>query len=175
VRLGNRSSAYAPHGLFPCRGEDQWCAIAVRTDDEWRALTAALGLTELAADSALSDLAGRKAHEDEIEGAITAVTSGWDKHALAETLCRHGLAAGAVQDGRDVYTDPELQGRHYVRQTHSVLGDCLMPGPPMTFSDMQTRVTPFPLLGEHNHEVFVRKLGMTEAEVAELAAAGALA
>lgn len=175
VRLGNRSAAYAPHGLFPCQGEDQWCAIAVRSDAEWRTLAKLMGRADLTDDLTLAKLDGRRAREDEIEVALTVWTLGWDKHELATALTAAGVAAGAVQDGREVFTDPELQGRHFIPQTHAVLGDCVMPGPPMSFSDLEIRVGPAPLLGEHNTQVFVHQLGMSEAEVADLVAAGALA
>jgi crotonobetainyl-CoA:carnitine CoA-transferase CaiB-like acyl-CoA transferase len=40
-RLGNRHSSIAPHGIYPCDGDDEWIAIAAG-DDEWHALADAL-------------------------------------------------------------------------------------------------------------------------------------
>ena len=37
-RIGNRDPAGAPHGAYPCKGEDRWVAIACSTDEEWHAL-----------------------------------------------------------------------------------------------------------------------------------------
>ncbi|MDP6403474.1 MAG: CoA transferase, partial [SAR202 cluster bacterium] len=37
-RTGNQDPAMAPHGFYPCRGDDSWIAIAVASDDQWRAL-----------------------------------------------------------------------------------------------------------------------------------------
>ena len=37
-RAGNHDPDHAPHDAYPCAGTDQWCAIAVETDDQWRAL-----------------------------------------------------------------------------------------------------------------------------------------
>ena len=34
---GNGHPQFAPHGVYPCRGEDRWCAIAVTSDEEWQA------------------------------------------------------------------------------------------------------------------------------------------
>src|SRR4030042_880120 len=31
TRAGNRIPNASPHGVFPCKGEDRWCAIAVFT------------------------------------------------------------------------------------------------------------------------------------------------
>jgi crotonobetainyl-CoA:carnitine CoA-transferase CaiB-like acyl-CoA transferase len=36
LRNGNRDANAAPHGVYPCRGQDQWCAIAVFGDAEWQ-------------------------------------------------------------------------------------------------------------------------------------------
>ena len=36
--LGNGHPQFAPHGVYPCRGEDRWCVIAVTSDKEWQAL-----------------------------------------------------------------------------------------------------------------------------------------
>ena len=35
---GNRERGIAPHGAYPCAGEDEWIAIAARTDAHWQAL-----------------------------------------------------------------------------------------------------------------------------------------
>ena len=36
-RQGNRDPYAAPHGVYPCRGAGRWVAIAVFTEEEWRA------------------------------------------------------------------------------------------------------------------------------------------
>ena len=43
--IGNRHprAAAAPHGVFPCAGEDRWIAIAVTSNEAWRALVGAMG------------------------------------------------------------------------------------------------------------------------------------
>src|SRR5439155_1270690 len=42
TRAGNRSDHAAPHGAYPCAGDDRWIALSVRGDAEWRALSAVL-------------------------------------------------------------------------------------------------------------------------------------
>ena len=86
------------------------------------------------------------------------------------------MPAGAVQDGRDVFTDPELIAHgHYVRVGHPVMGASDMPAPPMRFSRSEITVGPSPLLGQHNREVFVDLLGLDAGRIAELEAEGVLA
>ncbi len=169
---GNRSPHRAPQGAYPARGVDQWVAIAVRNDAEWAVLASAAGIT----DQRFAKLAGRKAHEDDLDAALSAWTRGQDKRVLADRLAAIGIPAEPVNDGRDVFTDRELIERgHYHPVTHSKLGDTEIPGPPLRFSDNAIRVGPPPNLGEHNHAVFVNLLGMSEAEVRDLTDAGALA
>src|SRR6266481_6115331 len=42
TRAGNRSDHAAPHGAYPCAGDDRWIALSVRGEAEWRALCAVL-------------------------------------------------------------------------------------------------------------------------------------
>jgi benzylsuccinate CoA-transferase BbsF subunit len=162
---GNGSPAMAPHGIYPARGHDQWIAIAVTDDAAWQALAAMASI-----DPSL-DRRGA-----EMEAALSAWTTGQDKHVLAAKLAAAGVAAEPVADGRDVFSDPELiESGHFVAIDHAVLGRCDMPAPPARFAEAQIHVGPPPLLGEHNHQVFVGMLGMDEAEIAALEADGALA
>ena len=171
---GDRSPACAPHGAFPCRGPDQWCAIAVEDAAQWRALCDLI--PALAEDARFATVEGRKAEEDALDAIIADWTAPQDKHALAERLRAQGVPAGAVQDGRDVFTDPELQASgHYVRVDHPVLGPCDMPAPPMRFSRSKVALGPAPLIGQHNRLVFTDWLGLPEAEVQSLAQEGVLA
>jgi benzylsuccinate CoA-transferase BbsF subunit len=168
----NRSPVAVPHGVFPCRGKDQYIAIAVRSDAEWATLAKAMGIV----DPQLDTLAGRRKQEEALEALIAGWTRDKDKHILADRLAALGIAAEAVNDGRDVFTDPELVLRgHYRRIHHAKLGSCDMPVAPMRFSKADIRVDAPPCLGEHNTTVFIDMLGMDEAEVTRLIDAGALA
>lgn len=165
AKPGNGSPVMAPHGIYPARGHDQWIAIAVKDNAAWRALAEMAGI-----DPSL-DRRG-----PEVENALANWTIGQDKHVLAATLAAAGVAAEPVADGRDVFSDPELiESGHFVAIDHAVLGRCDMPAPPARFAQADIVVGPPPLLGEHNHQVFVDMLGMDEAEIAALAAEGALA
>ncbi|MET0246132.1 MAG: CoA transferase [Sphingomonas sp.] len=172
AKPGNRSARYAPHGAYPARGVDQWVAIAVRSDAEWALLAEAAAID----DPRFATLDGRKANEDALDAALAEWTRVQDKHVLADRLAGIGIASEAVNDGRDVFTDPELIERgHYRAIDHDKLGRCDMPAPPLRFSDSEVRVGPPPNLGEHNHAIFVDLLGLSEAEMHDLVKSGALA
>ncbi len=67
---------------IPCAGEDQWLAISVRDDAEWRALAATIGAPELAGLA----LAERRARHDELDARIAAWTQAQDPQAAMESL-----------------------------------------------------------------------------------------
>src|SRR5262249_56181850 len=62
--FGNRSQEGpgAPHGVYPCAGDDRWIAIAVFDDDAWRSLARAAGDPPWARDGRFATRAGRAAH-----------------------------------------------------------------------------------------------------------------
>ena len=74
-RAGNHDPAHAPHDAYPCAGVDQWCAIAVETDEQWRALRDVLGEPAWAQDPALDTAAGRRAHRELIDRELGAFTA----------------------------------------------------------------------------------------------------
>jgi benzylsuccinate CoA-transferase BbsF subunit len=102
-RLGSRSRSAAPQGCYRCAGDDQWCAISVRSDDQWRSLVAALGGLS---DAHYATLAGRIEHHDAIDRAIEAWT-GTLAPAEAERRLRHqGVPAAAMRRGSE-FADTE--------------------------------------------------------------------
>ena len=109
-RIGNRSRHIAPHGVFPCAGEDRWISIAVMNDEEWQGLVAA---TENAAWTQAADLgtqAGRLRSIDRLHQNLAEWTRAFDDRALAERLQSHGVAAAPVLNVADLLNDPSNCG-----------------------------------------------------------------
>src|SRR5690606_31752600 len=65
-QIGNRSRTDAPHGIYRCKGDDNWCAVAVESDAEWLALAAVIGRQDLAGDAGLRTSAGRLVRSAEL-------------------------------------------------------------------------------------------------------------
>ena len=176
VRSGNRHPAYAPHGVFRCAGDDRWVSIAVATDAEWRSLCTAIGDGALAADSRFATASGRKQHEDALEASITAWTSSRTPEDITRTLQKAGVAVFPSMTNRDLFEDPHLRSRgFFVELPHAEVGVRRHAGIPWKLSATPCAVErPAPLLGEHNDDVLRRVLRYSDAEIAELTAAGAL-
>ena len=91
-RQGNRHAVLAPHGVYPCRGDDAWIAIAVRDDDGWNQLRAVLGLPEWAAEQRWEHAEGRRQDADELDARIAQATAGWNAAELMVALQDKGRA-----------------------------------------------------------------------------------
>ncbi|MCK4368508.1 MAG: CoA transferase, partial [Dehalococcoidales bacterium] len=42
-RIGNSHPYAVPHGVYPCKGDDRWCTIAVFSDEQWASLCKVMG------------------------------------------------------------------------------------------------------------------------------------
>jgi crotonobetainyl-CoA:carnitine CoA-transferase CaiB-like acyl-CoA transferase len=175
-REGNRGPLAAPQNVYACAGHEEWVALAVTSDDEWTRLRDLLGDPEWARDPALASVDGRRAAHACIDDELGAWFATQDAAKVADELSEHGVPAGYVVDGRDIARNPQLLHRGYfATEHHPVTGDREIPTVPFRFASRGT--APWlhrhaPMLGEHNREILVDELGLTEAELAELEAAG---
>ena len=167
----------APHGVYPCLGEDRWIAIAVFDDAEWRGLVTAMGDPDWAKAPAFATQAGRFAHQDALDAHLAAWTLGFDRHALMHRLQALGVPAGAVQTAEDTNDhDPQIASRGvFFDLDHPVIGEARFEGTPIHFSrTVQENWRSAPLLGEDNDHVFTTILGMDQGEIDELREEGVI-
>ncbi len=175
-RAANRSPCAAPHGAYPCAGEDRWCAIAVRTDEEWSAFRRVLGDPPWTREERFATPEARLRHTDELDTLIGAWTS---QHPVREVMRRMqeaGVPAGAALDGRDLLEDPQLaHRRHFARPEHPEIGPHSIDALAHRMSKSPPRVRmPAPCLGEHNATVYTGILGFSDEEFAELVTEGVI-
>lgn len=175
-RRGNASADAAPHGIYPCRGEDRWIAIAVMSDAEWRLLAALVGDPELADPSRFGELSQRLAQRDEIDRRLCEWTRDFDAHELMARLQAAGVEAGVVETMDDLLADPQLAARgHFETLRHDLLGELSFEHCGIRISSAPARlVSPGPDLGEHTEAVLRGQLGMDDDEIAALAERGVL-
>ncbi|WGS22649.1 MULTISPECIES: CoA transferase [unclassified Bradyrhizobium] len=174
VKYGNRHPDFVPHGCFRCAGEDNWIVVAVSDDAMWPRLARLLGREDWAADARFKTAAGRRAIEGEIEAAITAWTSMRDPDAAMAALQAAGVASGVARLPIDLLKDPQLHARGFIQEVdRAFVGK--HPQPSMPFREgaepFAIRSVP-PTLGEHNREILGGMLGLTDAELEELAREG---
>ena len=174
-RIGNRHTEMAPHGVFPCAGDDRWLALVVPSDGEWRRLCDLIGAA-WAADADLDTTAGRLRHVDRLEEHLADWTRGQDGATLAARLQAAGIDAAVVADLQDVLGDAQLAHRgHFAHLRHAVLGDYLVEAGGLRFGGAAPRFArPAPCLAADNARVYRELLGMSDDEFAALSSAGVL-
>lgn len=167
----------APHGVYPALGEDEWVAIAVFTDEEWKALCAVMDNPAWAEDARYATAAGRVAHRDELDGHVARWTAGRDKHQTMHDLQVTGVIAAAVQNSRDLAeVDAQIAARGtFFALDHPVIGTALFEGFPARMSGSSPdNWRSAPLLGEDNAYVFGELLGRDADTLAQLAEEGVI-
>jgi len=169
TRVGNRDPYRAPHGAFPCLGDDRWVTIAVTTDEEWRALCRAMGNPEWAREPRFATLLGRKENEDELEHLIAEWTKDFAAGQVMATLQAAGVAAGAVNTNQDVFDDVQLRHRrHFVPLEHRVIGVHHYHMPAYRLSKTPPQLhRAAPCLGQDNEFVYKELLSYSAEEVTQ--------
>ncbi len=155
TRDGNRGPHAAPQGIYRCAGDDAWLALAVATDDQWRALCSVLDQPAWAADAALATDAGRRAAHDHLDEEISGWAGALDANDAVERLQAAGVPAEVVIAPRDLSANPQLRHRGLFEvEHHPVSGDTEVPMLPFRLSGVERWLrAPSPTLGQHNAEV----------------------
>lgn len=175
-RRGNRAPDIAPQGVYPCQGDDQWLALSITGDEQWRAFTALIDDPSLADDPELASVEGRRRHHDAIDERIAAWTTEGRAPDLERRLAAAGIPAGTVQGSSQLLCDPQYRHRgFYATLRHEEVG-------PVPYAGHQYRIRGYdhgprraaPCLGQDSYEVLTELLGFDDDEVADIAASGAL-
>ena len=169
--MGNRHplAAAAPHGVFPCAGDDRWISIAVADESEWQGLVAAMDDPEWTRTSEYSSLDERVRNIHALHERLAAWTAGFDDHELAERLQRHGVAAAPVLNVADLLHDPHYRARGtFIEVRHPLGFQETIYGAYVKTSRSEAVVRTGPIIGQDNEHVFKELLGMPEARYRQL-------
>lgn len=148
---GNASPGAFPHDAFPANGNDEWIAIAIHTYEQWRALCDVLGWADWRDDSSFKTVADRRELNQIITDRLTQSTAAAAKSALANALQIAGVPAAPVQNGQNLFEDPQLRYRNWFAEiAHAEAGTHDYPGLPLTKAGRLLQPTgSAPLLGQH--------------------------
>jgi crotonobetainyl-CoA:carnitine CoA-transferase CaiB-like acyl-CoA transferase len=180
TRQGNRGPVAAPQGLYPCRQEsdeapERWVAIAVASDEQWRALRRVLGDPEWARDDKLDEENGRRSAHDRIDAELSRWTGGQPAEDAVATLVAAGVPAEVVIPSREIAYNPQLRHRRLLEpEEHPVTGRSEIPGLPFRLSRVGRWLRrASPTLGQHNDEI-LGELGISPADRDRLRAEGVI-
>jgi len=174
-RAGNRDPAACPHGVYPCRGEQRWCAVSVHDDAQWLALRQAMDDPDWAREAGMASVEGRREVEGELDRRLAEWTCSRTREEVVGRLRAMGVPCAPVNDMADLHRDAQLAERQVWRRVeHPVIGPYSAVGPPFLLSETPARIrSAAPLLGEHNQHVFRDLLSLTAEEYEDHQAGGA--
>jgi benzylsuccinate CoA-transferase BbsF subunit len=167
---GNTDASMAPHGCYPCRNtqdEDEWIAVAVADQKEWKAFVRLMGSPAWAKKDEFSDELSRWKNREALDKHLGAWTKDFGSYELAEKLQKLGIAATSSLSTKQATHDTHLNERGFFKTiNHPVLGDVILTSLPLHLSDTAGgNYRRAPLLGEHTDEILADLLGYSAAEI----------
>ncbi|AGZ49849.1 CoA transferase [Mycobacterium kansasii] len=175
-RCGNRGFGGALQNIYRCAGDDDWIAVSIRDDQDWNALAELMERPSWC-DESLSTTALRRERADEIDGRLRDWFAAQSLMPTVESLAASGIPAAPVVSPSLVTENPQLCDRGYFEPlVHCRIGQALYPTPPFArlAGQREWLRRPPPTLGEHNEEILRERCGLTDEELARLAASGVI-
>ena len=178
-RMGNRHESMAPHGCYPCRGDDEWSVIAVRDDADWQLLCQVMEQPSLAAEPRFANAESRLRYQNELDDIVSGWTSTLGQYEVMERLQAVGVPAGPVLNARGLLTDSHVRARGLFEGVdhppEAGLGHRKYLGRGWKLSNSEVKMRgPAPMLGEANEYVLGEVVGLDAAAIRSLRESGAI-
>jgi crotonobetainyl-CoA:carnitine CoA-transferase CaiB-like acyl-CoA transferase len=179
---GATSPFRAPHGVFPCSGEDRWATISVATDGEWARLADLIAGTaddmkSVVLDPRWETAAARLANADELAHLLSDWTRRFDRMELATLVQGAGLRSAPLYEPDEMEHDPQYRARDFTTTvTHPRVGPLELTSTAWLYDgEVATPHAPGPGLGESTEAVLKDMANLTSDEIASLEKEGHLA
>jgi benzylsuccinate CoA-transferase BbsF subunit len=168
LRLGNRSDVVAPQGVYRCAGADDWCAVTIENDEQWKSLAEVLGNEKLRSDTRLSGAIDRMDRHDEIDREIGAWAQQYSSAEVERRLKAAGIPAERVRRIDQVIDEPD-PAAVFSRMEERRVGSMLTTRLPFTLSSVSLPAArSAPSLGEHNRDILRQWLNLSREQFEEL-------
>ena len=169
---GSTLTGIVPTNTYLCR-DGKYVIIGGNGDSIFRRLMQAAGRPDMADDPRLADNAGRVAHEQEIDTAISAWTASLDTEEVLRRLEEAAVPAGPIYSVADMMRDPHFQARGLFQEVEVDGKSLKIPALLPRLGDTPGGTDwPGPEVGAHNQEILGGLLGLSAAELEALRGAG---
>ena len=158
----------------PLATNDGYIIAMPLSQPQFEKLALAIGRPDMLSDPRFITSRSRFEHYND----MMALTEAWTRERSAEEALR-GLTAADVPCARyrrigELADDAQLKHRDMLAEIHDGAGPLKVPNAPFLFSETHAAVRPeVAALGQHNDEVLRAELGLDDAAIAALRAAGA--
>ena len=173
-RQGNASHGRVPLGVYPTK--DGYVAMNIAVEEHWHNLLKAMGREELRDDPRFANNAARLKHRDEVDKTVGEWTRTLGKYEIFAIAKERRIPLAPVREVDEVMHDPGMHERGFLAEIeHDEIGRVTVPTSPLRFHGADNvPLMPSPKLGQHNAEIYGDWLGLSPAEIAELADSGVI-
>lgn len=175
MRQGPRLMNTAPNSLYPT-SDAHWVLIAANNDAIFRRLAIVMGHPEWGSDPRYATQRARGERVDEVDELVSAWTRERSAKEVQRLLVEAEVPVAPVYTIADIFEDQHYRARDMLmRIPHPKLGEVTMPGVVPKLSRTPGRVVKAGSgIGEDTRAVLTQDLGLSDAEVDRLQAAGAV-
>lgn len=174
-RSGRQFSIVVPSGTY--KGPQGWIVLQV-LEPQWQRLCDAMGVSDLGGDPRFATAEGRVENAKELLALVEAWMQTFETNAeLLAHLETERIPAAPVLSPEEAMVHPHFTERGMVRQVSDpYFGEITVTGLPAKFSSVPLpEVEPLaPSLGQHNREILLEVLGMSDEAISDLEAANIL-
>ncbi|HJQ16953.1 MAG TPA: CoA transferase [Allosphingosinicella sp.] len=163
-----------PWGVYRTRGEDDWCVVSVRDDEDWNALAPFIGLSD---DGHLKSRTGRLAASDRIDDALAAWMGQRDAATAMRQLQEAKVPAAIMLRVPDLPGFGFYAERGFYRvETHPYLDEEVINEASHVRSETiaAAAARPAPLAGEQTEDIVRDWLGLPDERMQDLIAGDVL-
>jgi crotonobetainyl-CoA:carnitine CoA-transferase CaiB-like acyl-CoA transferase len=108
-------------------------------------------------------------HSAELDSLVETWTVAHPPEEVMAAMQNAGVSAGVVENGRDLWEDPQLKHRNSLCQLeHPETGEAVCQRVGVSLRDVPYELRRAPLLGEHTEHICQRVLKMSDDEFVEL-------
>jgi len=171
---GTTITGIVPTNTYLC-ADGKYLIVGGSGDSIFKRLMEVAGRPEMAADPRFATNERRVPHQEEIDAAIAAWTITLPAAEVAERLTAAAVPFGPIYSVADMVADPHYQARGLFEEVEVGGRPLKLPALSPKLSATPGRTDwPGPELGAHNREIFAGRLGLTDEEIAALAASGVI-
>ncbi|WP_406162129.1 formyl-CoA transferase [Streptomyces sp. NBC_00882] len=175
-RSGNASGGGQPGWAVRCApgGPNDYVYVIVQPQG-WQPVSELIGRPELAADAEWATPEARLPKLAKMFQLIEEWTSTLPKWQVLEQLNSHNIPCGPILSPKEIIEDPSLADNDMIVEVgHPQRGTFTTVGNPLKLSDSPTTITTPPLLGQHNEEIYIGELGLSDEELPQLKEQGVI-
>lgn len=174
-RTGNAAPFTAPRNAYQAK-DGRWLGLSASAQSIAERVMTIVGREDLVDEPWFKNHTGRLEHAEELDAIIRDWIGQRTADEVLAAFAEHQAAIAPINSIADIFDDPQFRARDTVTTVdHPKLGPLKMQNVIPTLTRTPGRIDHAgPELGEHNRDIYAGELGLTQAELDELAELGVI-